>query len=340
MKQIPYKQLSSLAYAVHLTLKSGIPIIESIEIMIADENNKKQNEIYVDIYEKLREGQTFSEAIKENKRFPKYFSNMVNLAFKTGTAERTMLEISEYYDKKDMLRNLIRGAISGPLVLVGLFMMAFIVLGLVVVPLFSQIFEGMGLTLTGGAYIFMDFIKFTKSNVLLLIIIMSIIIILVILTVRYISKGSGEKIKDRIGILKKIDCLKWIQALELGVKSGIDIEETLSLSIGVIDNTYIKDECKLLLDNVQKGKSFKEELGERNILNPMMAKLVQLGMEAGELDDALKKVSERYEEEIESSIARLLGIIEPIIVGSMCVLISIIMLSIIWPLITMLGSMM
>ena len=339
MRQIPYKQLSSLAYAVHLTLKSGIPIIESIEIMIADEKNKKQNKIYLDIHEKLKQGKTFSEAIKENDKFPKYFSSMINIAFKTGTAEKSMLDLSEYYDKKQALKNLIKEAICGPLILVSLFVLAFIVLGLVVVPLFSQIFEGMGITLTGGAYIFMDFVKLVQNNGFILMMMIAAIVLLVFWIARYITKGSGKSIKDRLKVLKKIDCLKWIQALELGVRSGIDIEETLLLGIEVVDNTYIQNECRLLLVAVQQGNSFKDELGKRKILNPMMIKLVQLGIEAGELDNALRKVSQRYEDEIEYGIAKILGIIEPTIVGTMCIFISLIMLSIIWPLITMLGTM-
>lgn len=337
-KSSKMEEVAIFCNALYFTIKAGLSITEGIDIILEETpRGRLQHNISI-VKEKLEEGMSLGEALEASQRFPNHMIQTIKLAHILGREEESMQHLAEYYEKQGELRALIKRAIMGPSMLIAILLGVLMVLFMEVIPLFDQIFTNIGSSLSRQAPLLVAMKNFLEQYSGLVGVLL--VLFLTLLVALRVFKGDqwSRRLKSHFKISKKIAVAQFAQVLALSLKSGITLESAIALALPLIEHPKVKETCEWLLREIQVGGNFKQLLMETKLFSPMMTKLLQLGIQAGTLEMAMDKVAHTYDEEVKRQIETIIGMIEPSIVGALCILISGVLLSIILPLMNIMSS--
>ena len=142
-------ELSVFSGQLAMILHSGISTLEGIEIIKEDAVSKEAGEILGSINEALEQTGDLAEAFRTSGVFPEYFIKMTEIGERSGTLEDVMDGLSSYYSRQDSLARSIRDALTYPLILLAMLFSVLLVLMTQVMPVFREVFDQLGIELTG-----------------------------------------------------------------------------------------------------------------------------------------------------------------------------------------------
>lgn len=312
------KELSFNCRQLSAMLTSGLTLVKSLDILSKEQENDKAKKIWVDIYEQVQKGESFSSALEmQGDAFPPFLKSMVNAGESSGSLDVVMKRMEAHYDKENKMNNTIKGAMIYPIVLLVLTVAVVLVIFVGIMPVFEPLFEGTEVNviarfLMAGS----DFI--VKRWPLLIIgavlIIAGIIYALKVPSIRY--KIDTYKITmPKVGpLMVKIYTARFSRTLSSLYSSGIPMVECLERSSAILNNLYITDKFKQVVDEVKQGESLSSAIQRTEIFESMFCSIVFVGEEAGALDEILAKSADYYEEESDSAVQRLVGLLQPLMI--------------------------
>ncbi len=308
------KELSFNCRQLSAMLTSGLTLVKALDILSKEQENDKAKKIWVDIYEQVQKGESFSSALeKQDDAFPPFLKSMVNAGESSGSLDVVMKRMEAHYDKENKMNNTIKGAMIYPIVLLVLTVAVVLVIFVGIMPVFEPLFEGTEVNaiarfLMAGS----DFV--VKRWPLLIIgavlIIAGIIYALKVPSIRY--KIDTYKITmPKVGpLMVKIYTARFARTLSSLYSSGIPMVECLA----ILNNLYITDKFKQVVDEVKQGESLSSAIQRTEIFESMFCSIVFVGEEAGALDEILAKSADYYEEESDSAVQRLVGLLQPLMI--------------------------
>lgn len=312
------KELSFNCRQLSAMLTSGLTLVKALDILSKEQENDKAKKIWVDIYEQVQKGESFSSALeKQDDAFPPFLKSMVNAGESSGSLDVVMKRMEAHYDKENKMNNTIKGAMIYPIVLLVLTVAVVLVIFVGIMPVFEPLFEGTEVNviarfLMAGS----DFV--VKRWPLLIIgavlIIAGIIYALKVPSIRY--KIDTYKITmPKVGpLMVKIYTARFARTLSSLYSSGIPMVECLERSAAILNNLYITDKFKQVVDEVKQGESLSSAIQRTEIFESMFCSIVFVGEEAGALDEILAKSADYYEEESDSAVQRLVGLLQPLMI--------------------------
>lgn len=312
------KELSFNCRQLSAMLTSGLTLVKSLDILSKEQENDKAKKIWVDIYEQVQKGESFSSALEmQGDAFPPFLKSMVNAGESSGSLDVVMKRMEAHYDKENKMNNTIKGAMIYPIVLLVLTVAVVLVIFVGIMPVFEPLFEGTEVNaiarfLMAGS----DFV--VKRWPLLIIgavlIIAGIIYALKVPSIRY--KIDTYKITmPKVGpLMVKIYTARFSRTLSSLYSSGIPMVECLERSSAILNNLYITDKFKQVVDEVKQGESLSSAIQRTEIFESMFCSIVFVGEEAGALDEILAKSADYYEEESDSAVQRLVGLLQPLMI--------------------------
>lgn len=325
--------LSIFCSELHLFIKSGYSVADALSVMIEDSkklnSHRNDEEILVNIYNKCEEGKPLYSSIEEAGGFPQYMINMIKLGEKTGRLEAVMFSLYKYFEQKSELSQKFKNAVLYPSMLFIAMLAVFTVLIVKILPVFNDLFTKLGIKMSLLSLAFISIGNFLIEYGFF---ILPLIIIAAILL--YIFKN---KIKQSSKISKKIEIARFASAMSMAMSSGFDVNESLNISLDITEAAYIKqkiNKCLLLMD---KGSSFSEAISEINIFSSAHNRLISVGIKTGALDKIMSDVAVRCDEEAFQELEDKIALIEPTMIIAMCLLISLIIISVMFPLTGLMG---
>lgn len=142
------KELANFCREIGTMMNSGLPLIRTVSILASREDNKKLKAIYNDIYVKLQQGQTLSDALKEQgKAFPDILIQMVRSGEASGNMQDTMMVLNNQFTNDNKIKNKVKSAMTYPVILGIVTIVVLLIVYTAVLPSFFSMFEGMELPL-------------------------------------------------------------------------------------------------------------------------------------------------------------------------------------------------
>jgi type IV pilus assembly protein PilC len=138
-------------------------------------------------------------------------------------------------------------------------------------------------------------------------------------------------------VVRKVAMARWSRTLSTLIASGVDIMRALEITAQTAGNWVVENETAILRHRVEEGASIAQPLIESEVFPPMIAQMVKIGEETGELEKMLSKVADFYEDEVDASITALTSIIEPLMMVGVGVMVGIIIISMYLPMFKMLS---
>lgn len=336
-------QLSLFATQISLFLRSGLSISEGLALMEEDVGDSRFRACVASVRRGVEDRKTLYDAMTEAGGFPEYMLRMAEIGEFSGHLEGMMNAVSRYYERERSLRQRVKSAVTYPLLL--LVMMTAVVLLLIVrvLPLVDRLLGSLGGTMPGFVRGLMSFGDFVGRWYLP---ILAVLAAVVVLWMIFRRTAPGRAAIDRFkasfpgvrGIYRKMAAERFATAMAFLLSSSVDLEISLELTKGILGNRYMSDRIDECLSMMEQGGTLYDALYESGIFPRQFSKMLAIGFKSGEMDGMMTRLSEIYEQEVDTALRRITGAIEPSFVALLSVLVGVIMVSVMLPLIEVMSN--
>ncbi len=312
-------------------LSAGLPLDRSLNILAQISENKYMKGIIQSILKSIREGNSFSDALRKHPDiFPRIYINMIRAGEVGGVLDVVLDKLNEYLESSKELKDHIFSAMIYPSIIMFTGSMSIIILLTYVLPKFSAIFAELGTSMPLPTQILLAFSNSLKSF-WWLVLILHIAGFLILKSYKKTSSGRYQwdsiKLKLFKDIITKLETARFCRTLGTLLKSGVPLLQALNNSKEVINNQVISSTIDAVSKGAKEGKGMSKPLYNAKVFPELALSMVKVGEETGQLDTMLLKVAETYEKNLRLSIKRFISFIEPVMILFMGIIIGFIVLS-------------
>jgi type IV pilus assembly protein PilC len=347
-RKVKSKDLSIFTRQFSVMIDAGLPLVQCLEILAQQQNNKYFQQILLQVRQDVEEGSTLAAAMARHPRvFDQLYANMVEAGETGGILDLILQRLSTFIEKIVKLKRDIISAMIYPSAVILLAVVAVAVIMIVVIPQFQNIFLGLlgpGEQLPLPTRIVVGF-----SNFLAgwggLVILASVIGTTVAVKFYYRTPGGQRNIDWLLlklpilgDIFRKIAVARFSRTLSTLLSSGVPILQSLDITAKTSGNVIIESAITKVRTGVERGENFVDPLKATEVFPHMVAQMIGIGEQTGALDAMLGKIADFYEAEVDSAIANLLTLIEPLLIGFLGVTIGSIVIAMYLPLFTLIGK--
>lgn len=326
------------------TIKAGLSIVESIDILIKDTKKNSMRKILQGVKAKIENGQTLSsgfEAYKES--FPPIFIGMVKAGEVSGQLGKSLSELARYLSKEYTLRSKIKSALTYPIILLIASALVVTLMLVFVLPKLTQSFAQSGVTLPWitKAFLFVSQML-TYSFILDLVVLGAIVFFFTYFRTTAIGKKFFFFVTSHTPVakdlIKKIAVVRFAHTFGNLIGSGLSVVESLSISSQSINNQSYTDAIDKSIEDIKNGISVSEALSKYPKLFPsLLVSLIMVGERTRSLQEILVTFADFYEEEVDNTLKELTAVLEPVLLIIMGLMIGAIAVSIILPIYQLVG---
>lgn len=344
MKPLSNTELHTFCSQFALILRSGISSLEGITIMLDDIPKGEGHDLLEILQKEVETTGSFAMALQTAQCFPPYMCSMAELGEQSGRLDDVMDNLARHYRREDQLSKSIRSAVTYPLIMLGMMAAVMLVLIIKVLPVFQQVFDQLGVTMTGfsGTVLKMGAAMNRYSVVFLV-----FAVLLAGLFFYFLRSSRGQKIfgsfASRFSLTRRLSektaCARFASGMYLCLSSGLDTEQSLEMTARLIEHEGISRKIKTIQENLAEGTLFPEALENSNIFSGLYSHMVNIGLRTGAADEVMKQISEQYDEEVEDQMNRLVAGIEPTLVAILSIAVGMILFSVMLPLMGIMSNM-
>lgn len=315
-----------------MLLRSGLPLDRALKSIAAatDELNTKQ--FLLDIEEEIRAGHSFSKALeKRREQVGDLYVTMVRAGEVSGKLDESMGRLAQHLEQSKTLKDNIITAMLYPIVLLVVTLVSIIILMVMVMPRFKQLFEDMGGEVPAVTQLFIGMSEQINNHGVFAVIVISML--LLIFQVLKKKESVAIRVDQQVlripwygALQEKLQMAKFSQTLAILLKNGVAIQRSLEISRGVISNRAIEADIKAREKLLAEGESFSATIGKR--FPVLTQQMIRIGEEASELESTLEYVANIAQHDVDRNIKRILGIVEPLIIVVLGIIVAAVISSI------------
>lgn len=320
---------------------AGIPLVQSLDILAAQVDKEKFRLVLRKMYNDVQSGKSLSESMMAfQKVFSPLFIHMVRAGETSGRLEEILDRVAHYFEKSSALQKKVGSAMMYPAVVsIMAFLITFAMLSLVI-PKFASIFQGLNAKLPAPTQFLIDLSNYLAANWW------------------WILPGIGgsvfgfmKLIRSPIGrlpwdtytlrmpifgiIIMKVAVSKFARTLATLVRSGVSILAALEIVSKTSENARLEKVIVDLMGSVKRGESIAGPLEKSAIFPSMVVRMIAIGEETGELEEMLTKIADFYDTQVDTAVAGLTSLIEPLIIAFLGVVIGGIVIALFLPILTL-----
>ena len=335
------KELQIFTRQLATLLASGIPIIQSLDVLARSSRSPNLTTALLDVVANVSKGKRFAEALAEHPRvFDKFYVNMVRAGEEAGGLDLILNRLALYIEKSVKIASKIKGAMMYPAVIV------FVATGVVsailifVIPKFQELFAGMKQELPALTQYVVKASHFFVSYWYL---IFGGLAALIYGTIAYYRTDDGRAVFDRFliqtpvmgDLIQKGAVARFTRTLATLLGSGVGIMEAIEICSKVVGNVVIEEALLRARDAISEGKSITVPLAKEKFIPSMVVQMMAVGEQTGNLDQMLNKIADFYEDEVDVAVGALTAIMEPMLMVVLGGIIAVLVIAMYLPIFNM-----
>ena len=319
-KSVSAKNLAVFTRQFSVMIDAGLPLVQCLEILGTQEEDKNFASVILATRTDVESGASLADAMKKHpKAFDPLFTNMIAAGEAGGILDTILKRLATYIEKAVKLRGQVKSAMIYPIAVV---VIAVVVVGVIlwkVIPTFANLFAGLGAELplptriviaaSNGLVRFMPFVLVGIGAA-------------VFGFRAYYNSTNGRRVIDAITLklpvlgqlMRKIAVARFCRTLSTLLASGVSILEALDITARTAGNAIIEEAIMTTRKSIERGETIAAPLKETNVFPSMVVQMISVGEATGALDTMLGKIAEFYEEEVDTAVAGLLTLLEPIMI--------------------------
>jgi type IV pilus assembly protein PilC len=319
--KVKLKDLSVMARQFATMINSGLSLLRALNILSEQTPNKKLAEILAQVRNDVETGNPLSGALAQHPEiFPPLMINMVRAGEVGGFLDGVLLQIAENYEAEVKLKGKIKSAMTYPVVVFVMAMLAVTGMLLFIVPVFAKMFAGLGAQLPLPTQILVNLSHILKTC-FPIIIVGGIVFLVVWKRVKHKEQVRNflDPLKLKIPVFgtlfQKIALSRFTRNFGTMLHAGVPILQSLDIVADTSGNIVVARAVRDVQESVRNGESLTAPLSNHAVFPPMVVQMMAVGEDTGALDDMLHKISEFYDQEVEATTEALTSLIEPLMIA-------------------------
>jgi type IV pilus assembly protein PilC len=318
--KVSAKRISIFTRQFSVMLDAGLPLVQCLDILGSQEENKTFAAIINEVRSDVESGMSIADSMRKHpKAFDNLFTNMVAAGEAGGILDVILQRLSTYIEKAVKLNSQVKSALIYPVSIIVIAAGVVFIILWKVIPVFAQLFSGLG-----GEMPFLTRMVIGASNFIARYILLIIPAIAAgcVAVGKYHQTYRGRRVLDGlllkipvIGmLLRKISVARFCRTLATLTASGVPILDGLEITAKTSGNAIIEDAIMAVRKSVEEGRTVSEPLAETKVFPPMVVQMINVGEQTGALDQMLSKIADFYEDEVDTAVAGLMKLIEPVMI--------------------------
>lgn len=318
-------------------LNAGVPLLASLEAIYEQMSNPGFKKIIGQVIKDVNGGLSLSQALQKHpKYFENLYTNMIESGEKAGTIDSVLRRLESFIEKDIATKRSVKAAMRYPIMVFSAMIIAFIVVIVFVIPQFATLFEQQNVELPLPTRILIGISTFF-ANYWYIVIIMAFA---VSTGFRYFIKTEqGKLLWDRFKLrapvfgklTQKSGLARFAHTLRTLSQSGIGIIDSLNSVANTVGNEALRLDILKAREEVMAGNTIASSLKKSRHFPPLTVRMIDIGEQAGAIDEMLLNVAKQYDRDVEYEVKRLSGMIEPIMTVIMGVFVVILALGVFLP---------
>jgi len=344
-KKVAAKNLAVFVRQFSVMIDAGLPLVQCLDILGTQEEDQNFAAVILQTRTDVESGASLADAMRKHpKTFDPLFTNMIAAGEAGGILDTILKRLATYIEKAVKLQGQVKSAMVYPVAVV---VIAGLVVGVIlwkVIPTFAAMFEGMGaqlplptrvvIALSNGLVAYMPFVIGGGG-------------VSIWAFKRYYGTDAGRHQIDAVTLklpvlgllMRKIAVARFCRTLATLISSGVPILDGLEITAKTSGNAIVEDAIMSTRKSIERGETIAAPLKETAVFPPMVTQMIGVGEATGALDTMLAKIADFYEEEVDTAVAGLLTLLEPIMIALLGGVVGGIVIAMYMPIFDMISNM-
>ncbi len=342
--KVKTKEIAIFFRQFSVMIDAGLPLVQCLEILAANQENPTFQKTLTGVRTTVEGGSTLANAMRQ---YPNVFddlsTNMIEAGETGGILDVILQRLATYVEKAVRLRAAVKSALIYPVAVVSI---AVLIVGALlkwVVPIFANLFTGLGVTLPLPTRIVMG-LSALVGHFWWFFIVGLVALVFALKQIRKHPKGkyAFDATLLRLPVmgllLRKIAVARFTRTLGTLITSGVPILEGLAITAKTSGNAVLQEALMKVRKAIEEGRTIVDPLKESGVFPNMVTQMIGVGEATGAMDSMLQKIADFYEEEVDSATKDMLAMLEPLIIGMLGLTIGGIVISLYMPLFSMIAK--
>ncbi len=340
-ERVTVSDLAVMTRQLSTLLGAGIPLLEALSVLLAQVEKRAAKKVWIDVREGIKEGMALSDALGRHPAFfPPIYGQMVRAGEASGTLDQILMRLSDYLESQARLRNKLFSLLTYPLLMLVLSLFILLFLISFVVPKVVAVFADLRQALPLPTVILLAVSDFLRDYGWFLLILG---VASAVALKRHLGTPNGRRRYDRwalkapvIGRVVQIVAIsRFTRTLATLLASGLPLLSALEMVAQVVGNRMLEDAIQKARAEIREGEGMAEPLKRSGLFPPLVTHMVAVGEKSGALEGMLQKLSEAYDDEVETTVAALTSLLGPLLILGMGFIVLFIVLAILLPIFEM-----
>ena len=330
-------RLATLTRQLATLCGSGVPLVQSMNVLIEQSENPKARDTLSDILESVKAGRSLSDALADHRGvFPQVMISMVRMGEVSGTLDEVLTRLAEMFEKQEEIKGEVKAALAYPILVLLLGLASAAVLVTFIIPRLVVVFEGLGESLPLPTRILRGIAEVLHESWWFLALgIVAAVVGLRIAIRRPAVRLVWDRLKLRIPVagrlVRQAAIGRFARALGTLVHADVSIVEALDVAQAAVGNTAIAGALREMGQRVQAGDSLAALMKSSEMFPPLSTQMVAVGEETGRLGQMLLSLAEAYDRETSASTKMMTSLLAPALILCVAVIIAFIIVSLVLP---------
>ncbi len=301
-------------------INSGLPLVQALDILAEQSENKALKDVTRAVVYDVESGHTLADALRKHpKAFTELYVNMVAAGEAGGILDTILLRLATFMEKNDALVRKVKGAMIYPAVIFSVAGMAIVILLIFVIPVFQDMFAGIGQQLPLPTRVVIGASNVLKHYWWLIAIVLGGSFWGIR---KYYATPGGKLTLDKFmlnvpvlgDLIRKSAVSRFTRTLGTLIASGVSILDGLEITAKTAGNRVIHDAVMESRASIAGGETIAAPLQKSKVFPPMVISMIAVGEQTGGLDEMLSKIADFYDEEVDAAVEALLSLMEPVMI--------------------------
>jgi type IV pilus assembly protein PilC len=320
-KKVKLKDLAVMTRQFAVMINSGLSLLRSLTILAEQSENKELARVLGEVRNDVEVGTALSAAMAKHPAvFPPLMVNMTKAGEVGGFLDSVLLQIAENYEAEVKLRGKVKSAMTYPVVVFVIAILAVVGMLLFIVPVFAKMFEDLGGELPAPTKILV-FLSDAMKVIAPLGLVGTIVFFATWGKVKQkdVVRNVVDPLKLKLPVFgklfQKIALSRFSRNLGTMLRSGVPILQSLDIVASTTGNVVLERAVRDVQESVRSGESLAKPLENHPVFPSMVVQMMAVGEDTGALDDMLHKISDFYDQEVEATTEALTSLIEPLMIA-------------------------
>ncbi|WP_277959696.1 type II secretion system F family protein [Frigoribacterium faeni] len=327
-RAVKMKDIAVMSRQMATMIGSGLSLLRTLTILADQVDNKRLAKIMAEVRDDVETGVSFSDAVgKHDKDFPPLMINMIKAGETGGFLDKALESTAENFEKEVALRSTIKSAMTYPVVVLVMSLVAVVIMLLFIVPIFQDMFTNLGGQLP------LPTMMLVYASRAMPYVVPAGIVVGIVFSIWWRTNKNSVKVRAFLDPLKlklpvfgalfrKIAIARFSRNFSNMIGAGVPILTALRI-VGEVSGNYVLEEALVkVAESVRQGESIAGPLTESGVFPSMVTQMISVGEDSGSLQTMLEKVADFYDQEVKSTTESLTALIEPLLIAFLGVVVG------------------